>query len=101
MTAHKYALPQPHGIDQAPEDGSVLEVARVWINPAHPSIMVRPAYDDPRAMGKMLAELCWNFAEAYRQRGDQTREQALEALKAGWKEGHANGEANARRGSVQ
>lgn len=101
MSAHKYALPEPQGVEKAAEDGSVIEIARVWINRDQPAILVRPAYDDPRAMGQMLAELCWNFAEAYRQRGGYTREQALEALKLGWREGHANGEANARQGAAQ
>ncbi len=89
---HKFALPEPQGIDQAPTDGSVLELARVWISPDGPAIMVRPAYDDPRAMGQMLAELCWHFAHAYEQRGF-TQPQALAALKQGWIEGHANGDA--------
>jgi len=90
---HKYALPEPAPVATASEDGSVLEIARVWINPQAPTILVRPAYDDPRAMGMMLAELCWNFAHAYEQKGGFTARQALEALKQGWLEGHANGDA--------
>ena len=90
---HKYALPEPQGIEQAPTDGSVLELARVWVSPQGPAIMARPAYDDPRVMGQMLAELCWHFAHAYEQKGGVTQRQALEALKQGWLDGHANGDA--------
>jgi len=97
---HKFALPEPPSIATAPEDGSVLEIARVWIHD-EPSIMVRPAYNDPRAMGQMLAELCWNFAHAYEQKGGFTQAQALEALKQGWTMGHAAGDAEQKRRAAQ
>ena len=96
---HRYALPEPTGIETAPTDGTVIEIARVWINKGAPAIGVRPAFDDPRAMGRMLAELCWHFASAYEQRGGFTQAQALQALKQGWTEGHANGDA--KQGSPQ
>ncbi|MDY6923443.1 MAG: DUF5076 domain-containing protein [Pseudomonadota bacterium] len=98
---HKYALPIPPGADEAPADGSVLELARVWVSPGGPAITVRPAYDDPRAMGMMLAELCWNFAHAYEQKGGFTQRQALDALKQGWLDGHANGDAVEQQGTAQ
>ncbi len=98
---HKFALPEPQGLDAAPVDGSVMELARVWVSPKGALITVRPAYDDPRAMGMMLAELCWNFAHAYEQKGGLTQRQALDALKQGWLEGHANGDANQQQGSPQ
>ncbi len=99
--SHRYALPEPQGVDQAPEDGSVLELARVWISPSGPAIGVRPAYDDPRAMGQVLAELAWHFAYAYEQRGGFTQAQALESLKQGWREGHANGDAAQKQRAAQ
>ena len=98
---HKFALPEPEGIADSATDGSVLELTRVWISPQGPVILCRPAYDDPRAMGEMLAELCWHFAHAYEQRGGFTQAEAREALKAGWLTGHANGEAAARQGAPQ
>lgn len=98
---HKYALPEPQGIEQAPTDGSVLELARVWVSPQGPVIMARPAYDDPRVMGQMLAELCWHFAHAYEQKGGVTQRQALEALKQGWLDGHANGDAAEKQRAAQ
>ena len=98
---HKYALPEPQGIEQAPTDGSVLELARVWVAPQGPVIMARPAYDDPRVMGQMLAELCWHFAHAYEQKGGVTQRQALEALKQGWLDGHANGDAAEKQRAAQ
>jgi len=98
---HKYALPEPASVAQAPEDGSVLEIARVWINPQAPTVTVRPAYNDPAAMGQMLAELCWNFAHAYEQKGGFTQREALEALKRGWTQGHANGEAAEKQRAAQ
>jgi len=90
---HKYALPEPPNVSGSAEDGTVLEIARVWIHPTDPAIMVRPAFQDPRAMGEMLAELCWNYAYAYEQKGGFTQAQALQALKQGWTQGHANGDA--------
>ncbi|MES2860785.1 MAG: DUF5076 domain-containing protein [Pseudomonadota bacterium] len=98
---HAYALPEPDGIATAPTDGSVLELTRVWIGPNGPTILCRPAYEDPRAMGELLAELCWHFAYAYEQRGGFTQAQALEALKQGWAQGHANGEAAALKRVAQ
>ncbi|AQR61927.1 hypothetical protein BZG35_09900 [Brevundimonas sp. LM2] len=99
--SHPYALPEPDGIATAATDGSVLELTRVWIGPNGPSILCRPAYEDPRAMGEMLAELCWHFAHAYEQRGGVTHRDALEALKAGWSQGQANGEAAALKRAAQ
>ena len=90
---HKYALPEPVGIDTAPEDGSVLELTRVWATPEGPSILCRPAYEDPRAMGQVLAELAWHFAHAYEQMGGIGHADALAALRAGWTEGHQNADA--------
>jgi len=96
---HKYALPEPRGVDTAPEDGTVMEVASVWINNTLPVIMVRPAYDDPKDMGHLLAELCWNFAHAYEKRGGMTQAQALEALKVGWIQGHKSGDETLKKAS--
>ena len=91
--SHKYALPEPVGIDKSAEDGSVLELTRVWITPNGPSILCRPAYDDPRAMGQLLAELAWHFAHSYEQLGGTTHADALAALRAGWTEGHTTADA--------
>ena len=91
---HARSLPVPEPVVGSPEDGTVLEVARVWINQGRPSIVVSPAFDDPRVMGMMLAELCWNFAYAYAQKDGIPEAQARELLKEGWLEGHRNGEAN-------
>jgi hypothetical protein len=93
--SHSKALPEPDPVKGSPEDGTVLEVARVWINQGQPSIIVSPAYNDPRMMGMMLAELCWNFAWAYSQKDGTTQKEALDALKEGWVQGHLNGEAHA------
>ncbi|HZW15250.1 MAG TPA: DUF5076 domain-containing protein [Brevundimonas sp.] len=101
MSEHKFSLPLPDRVVGSTEDGTVGEVARVWVNKGAPEIVVRPAFDDPRAMGSMLAEVCWNFAYAYEQRGGITQAEALEALRQGWTEGHARGDANARQGRTQ
>ena len=98
---HRYALPEPEGIEGSATDGSVLELTRVWIGPDGPAILCRPAFEDPKAMGEMLAELCWHFAFAYEQNGGFTHAHALAALKAGWAQGHANGEAEALRRAQQ
>ena len=92
---HKFALPEPEGIANSATDGSVVELTRVWIGPQGPTILCRPSFEDPKAMGEMLAELCWHFAHAYEQRGDFTNAEAKAALMAGWLQGHANGEAAA------
>lgn len=98
---HKYALPEPKGIETAPEDGTVIELARVWIGPGEPSILVRPAFEDPKAMGEMLAELCWHFSLAYEQQGGGKAADIREQLKEGWASGHANGEAELLRRAGQ
>lgn len=92
---HPGALPEPEGLANAATDGSVIELARVWIGPQGPTILCRPAFEDPRAMGEMLAELCWHFAYAYEQDGRFTNDEAKALLKEGWTRGHANGEAAA------
>ena len=93
--SHKFALPEPEGIENSATDGSVMELTRVWIGPTGPAILCRPAFEDPRSMGEMLAELCWHFAHAYEQNGGFTNAEAKAALIAGWTQGHANGEAAA------
>ena len=99
--SHKHALPEPYPVVGAPEDGSVLEVARVWINAGTPAIFVRPAYDDPKAMGVMLAELCWQFADAYQAHRGVSHKDALEALKQGWIDGHRRAEASQTQGAAK
>ena len=89
---HPYALPEPDEIGTV-TDGTAVELTRVWIAPQGPAIICRPAFDDPRAMGEMLAELCWHMAFAYEKTGQFSNADAKAALKAGWDQGHANGEA--------
>jgi hypothetical protein len=91
--SHKWALKEPPSVEGAPEDGTVMELARLWINPGKPAITVRPAFRDPSAMGEMLAELSWHFASAYEQQGGMSMGEALAALRVGWARGHAAGEA--------
>ena len=98
---HPAALPEPEGVANSATDGSVVELTRVWIGPQGPMILCRPAFEDPKAMGEMLAELCWHFAYAYEQRGGFTQREALDALKSGWSQGHANGEAAALKRAEQ
>ncbi len=98
---HKHALPEPYPVVGAPEDGTVMEVARVWINGGQPAIFVRPAYDDPRAMGVLLAELCWQFSDAYQEHRGVSQKEALEALKQGWIEGHRRAEAGQAQRDAQ
>jgi hypothetical protein len=98
---HKHALPEPYPVVGSPEDGTVVEVARVWIKAGPPAIFVRPAYDDPKAMGVILAELCWQFADAYQQHRGISQAEALDALKIGWAEGHRRAEAASTQGSAQ
>ena len=90
---HRFALPVPVGIDTSPEDGSVLELTRLWITPEGPAAMCRPAYEDPKAMGQVLAELAWHFAHAYEQLGGFSHADALTALRTGWVEGHEMADA--------
>lgn len=97
---HPFALPEPNEI-RTVTDGTAVELARVWIGPQGPSIFCRPAFDNPSTMGEMLAELCWHFAYAYEENGGFTRAEALAALKAGWTQGHANGEAEALKRAQQ
>ncbi len=99
--SHKFALPEPKGIETAPEDGSVFELARVWIGPKEPAILVRPAFEDPRATGEMLAELCWHFSLAYEQQGTGKAADIRALLTEGWVRGHANGEAELLRRAGQ
>ena len=101
MSEHKFALPLPDRVVGTAEDGNTGEVARVWIANGNPEIIVRPVFEDPTAMGQMLAELCWNFAYAYEQRGGITQEKALAALRQGWVQGHAQGDANAKQRASQ
>ena len=94
--SHPYALPEPNGVGPI-TDGTAMELTRVWVSPQGPAILCRPAFEDPRSMGEMLAELCWHFAYAYQQTGRFTEEEAKALLKEGWAQGHTNGEAAARQ----
>lgn len=92
---HKYSLPEPNAVIGGPDDGQTLELARLWWNRDTPEAVVRPAMSDPKMMGNLLAELCWHFADAYARHGGVPQAEAMKALRAGWTEGHARGDAAA------
>ena len=93
MTAEKFALPLPDAIVGAPDNGATTEILRLWWKSDHPEMSVRPALSDLKMMGAVLAEASWHLASAHARVGDTSMGEAVKALREGWLEGHARGDA--------
>ena len=91
MTLEERALPIPEDIPSA--DGEVTELARIWWNNGQPAMTIRPAMHEPKIMGAIFAELSWHFSKAYAERYDMDQAMALQAIRDGWVEASAQGDA--------
>ena len=100
MSAQDHALPIPDEVLALTDPDKAIEFIRAWWDGGQPRMVIRPVFDEPAAMGKLLAELSWHFSNAYAAKHGLDQAQAFEAIRKGWIDAHARADA-ARAGGSQ
>ena len=86
-TAKLYELSvPPEAVEQA-ADERTLELMRVWLVAGRPTMMLRPAFHDPKMFGVLLAETAHHLAQTYAARRGLDAAEARAAIETGWTEG--------------
>lgn len=85
------ALPIPPDLVEQEINPYMQELIRVWWDGQQPRSLVRPAFDDPRMVGAMLAELSHYFAQGYAQKDGRDAEEVLTDIRGRWDEIHNTG----------
>ncbi|MBA4803202.1 MAG: DUF5076 domain-containing protein [Brevundimonas sp.] len=86
MSIENQSLPIPDEV-LLEEETEVAELARVWWCRNRPQMTIRPAARDPRLIGLILAELAWNYSNAYERAVGMDPEKAFSDILAGWQDG--------------
>jgi hypothetical protein len=71
--------------DSVANDPSAVELLRVWWSNNEPAMVVKPAFQDPRAFGAVLAHAASHMAFAYQNRGAMTQDEAHMAILEGFR----------------
>ncbi|WOB77478.1 DUF5076 domain-containing protein [Brevundimonas nasdae] len=87
LTIDTQSLPVPEQVLSQPLD-RVVELARVWWSGDQPEMIIRPAAQDPKLMGMVLADLAWHFSNAYAAGPGLDQKDSLDRILEGWKDGH-------------
>lgn len=88
MSLEDKALAIPEELSKIDPD-QVTELARIWWGGTTPHMNIRPALNDPRHMGTVLAECAWHFSNAYAQLAGLDQKEAFTAICDAWTEAHA------------
>ena len=72
MSNHEALVP-PESVVTDPD---AVELIRIWWSKNEPAMVLRPAFQDPRAFGAMLAHAASHMAYAYQDKGGVTEDQA-------------------------
>ena len=73
-------LPKPPGVDGAAQ---AIEVMRLWMVDGKPAATVWPAFEDPRWLGVVLADILRDVARTYEQAGLMSASRAYNAMYGG------------------
>lgn len=98
MSIENEALPIPEEVIANPERST--ELIRVWWNDRLPRMIIRPAMQDPAAIGDILAELAWHFSNAYAEKHGMDQAETYKTICDAWTAAHAHAEAT-RSGDSQ
>jgi hypothetical protein len=75
--------------DSITADPRAIEVMRFWWSNDEPVMAIKPAFDDPKAFGNMLALLARNVAHVYNQGKGLDEAETYKLVLAGLNEGLA------------
>ena len=64
-------------------DAEAIEILRIWWSKGEPVMSVKPAFNDPRRFGQVLATAAHHMAHAYQVRHGQDEKQAYNKILAG------------------
>ena len=70
--------------DSVANDPAAVELMRIWWSRNEPAMALKPAVQDPRAFGVVLAHAASNMALAYANRGAVTKDEAHRAILEGF-----------------
>lgn len=65
------------------DDGEAVEIIRIWWSKGEPVMSVKPAFNDPRQFGRVLAMAAHHMAHAYKVRHGHDEKQAYNKILAG------------------
>ncbi|MFN4297916.1 MAG: DUF5076 domain-containing protein [Brevundimonas sp.] len=100
MSVQDQALPIPDEVLALEDPGKAIEFIRAWWDGGQPRMVIRPVFDEPAAIGKLLAELSWHFSNAYAGKYGLDQAEAFAAIRTAWGEAHERADA-ARSGGSQ
>ena len=69
------------------DNPAAIELMRVWWMGQRAEMVFRPAFDDPRAFGFLLAEASRHLAQVYAHRRSMDPAEAHAAIMKGWADG--------------
>jgi len=93
MSLEDKALGIPDELEKLDPE-KVTELARIWWGETTPYMNIRPALQDPRFIGTMLAECAWHFSRAYAQMRGLDQAEAFKSIRDAWDEAHARAAAS-------
>ena len=88
MTVEDRALSIPDDVRANEASDQMTEIARIWWNVDHPSMIIRPALNHPGAVGAVLAELAWHFSQAYAEKTGRPQDEVFEVICKAWTDAH-------------
>ena len=64
-------------------DPDAVEILRIWWSKGEPVMVIKPAFNDPRQFGQVLAQAAQHMARAYQVRHGMEEKQAYSKILAG------------------
>ena len=69
--------------DSVAADPEAIEILRIWWSKGEPVMSIKPAFNDPRQFGQVLAMAAQHMAHGYNVRHGQDEKQAYNKILAG------------------
>jgi hypothetical protein len=69
--------------DSVAADAQAVEILRIWWSKGEPVMSIKPAFNDPRQFGQVLALAAKHMAHGYNVRHGHDEKQAYNAILAG------------------
>jgi hypothetical protein len=80
MSDEQFQLSTPDSVAADPE---AIEVTRIWWSKGEPVMSIKPAFNDPRMYGRVLAMAAKHMAHGYAVRHGHDEKQAYNRILAG------------------
>lgn len=78
--------PEEHQLvtpDSVASDAAAIEILRIWWSRGEPVMAIKPAFNDPRQFGQVLAYAARHMAHGYKVRHGHDEKQAYNKILAG------------------